>query len=190
MVLATARAVTGARSGPCVEVRTDQNSDLAGGSSTDVPHPSSFDSAFTIRYQASTESMKPVIAALRLQCYVFIKAAPTVGGCCSCFFTTEWGLAVIPFMSGIWSRCGWIVWLCTYSHRTAMKHLRILRFAPHFFEGFNFTRLASRIWQYNFPYFFFYLTFASPCQFFVFLTTYLCSETRQFSLRGRSAIPV
>jgi Heterokaryon incompatibility protein (HET) len=28
------------------------------------------------------------------------------------FFTTECGLAVIPFMSGTWSRCGWIVWVC------------------------------------------------------------------------------
>ena len=28
------------------------------------------------------------------------------------FVTTEGGLAVIPFMSGTWSRCGWIVWVC------------------------------------------------------------------------------
>jgi hypothetical protein len=27
--------------------------------------------------------------------------------------------------------------------------LGTLRFAPQFFEGFNFTHLASQIWQYN-----------------------------------------
>jgi hypothetical protein len=41
----------------------------------------------------------------------------------------------------------WIDAICTYSHRTATKHLGTLRFAPQFFEGFNFTHLASQIWQ-------------------------------------------
>ena len=36
--------------------------------------------------------------------------------------------------------------ICIYSHRTIMKDLRILRFAPQFFAGFNFTYLASWIW--------------------------------------------
>jgi hypothetical protein len=34
-----------------------------------------------------------------------------------------------------------------------MKDLGILRFAPQFFEGFNFTHLAGQIWQYIVPYF-------------------------------------
>ena len=42
----------------------------------------------------------------------------------------------------------WIDAICIYSHRTTMKDLRILRFAPQFFEEFNFTHLASWIWQY------------------------------------------
>jgi hypothetical protein len=45
----------------------------------------------------------------------------------------------------------WIDALCIYSHRTAMKHLRTLRFEPQFFEGVNFTHLASRIGQYILP---------------------------------------
>jgi hypothetical protein len=45
----------------------------------------------------------------------------------------------------------WIDALCIYSHRTAMKDLGILKFAPRFFEGFNFTHLASQIWQYICP---------------------------------------
>ena len=36
-------------------------------------------------------------------------------------------------------RIMWIDQICMYSHRTAMKHLGILRFAPQFFEGFSFT---------------------------------------------------
>ncbi len=35
----------------------------------------------------------------------------------------------------------WIDMPCTYSHRTATKHLGTMRFAPQFFEGFNFTYL-------------------------------------------------
>jgi hypothetical protein len=46
----------------------------------------------------------------------------------------------------------WIDAICTYSHRTATKHLGSLRFAPQFFEGFNFTHLASQNWQYIFPF--------------------------------------
>jgi Heterokaryon incompatibility protein (HET) len=37
----------------------------------------------------------------------------------------------------------WIDALCIYSHRTVMKYFRILRFAPQFSEGFNFTNLVS-----------------------------------------------
>ncbi len=35
--------------------------------------------------------------------------------------------------------------VCIYSNRTAMKYLRIMRFIPQFFEGFNFMHLASQI---------------------------------------------
>jgi hypothetical protein len=38
----------------------------------------------------------------------------------------------------------WIDALCIYSHRTTMKDLGILRFAPQFSEGFNFMDLASQ----------------------------------------------
>jgi Heterokaryon incompatibility protein (HET) len=41
----------------------------------------------------------------------------------------------------------WIDAICIYSHRTATKHLGTMRFAPQFFEGFNFTHLASQLWQ-------------------------------------------
>jgi hypothetical protein len=40
----------------------------------------------------------------------------------------------------------WIDALCTYSHRTTMNYFEYLRFVPQFFEGFNFTYLASQIW--------------------------------------------
>lgn len=36
----------------------------------------------------------------------------------------------------------WIDAICIYSHRTVMKHLKILRFVPQFFEGFNVTYLT------------------------------------------------
>lgn len=39
----------------------------------------------------------------------------------------------------------WADQICIYSHRTIIKHVRILRFAPQFFEEFNFTYLASQI---------------------------------------------
>jgi hypothetical protein len=42
----------------------------------------------------------------------------------------------------------WIDCLCIYSHRTTMNYFKSLRFVPQFFEGFNFTHLASQIWQY------------------------------------------
>jgi hypothetical protein len=42
----------------------------------------------------------------------------------------------------------WIDSLCIYFYRTIMKDLGILKFAPQFSEGFNFTYLASQIWQY------------------------------------------
>ena len=42
----------------------------------------------------------------------------------------------------------WIDALCIYSHRTTMNYFESLRFVPQFFEGFNFTHLASQIWQY------------------------------------------
>jgi hypothetical protein len=45
----------------------------------------------------------------------------------------------------------WIDQICIYSHRTATKHLGTMRFAPQFFEGFNFTHLSSQIWQYILP---------------------------------------
>ena len=47
----------------------------------------------------------------------------------------------------------WIDSLCTYSQRTTMKDLGILRFAPQVSEGFDFTHLVSQIRQYIFPYF-------------------------------------
>jgi hypothetical protein len=47
-------------------------------------------------------------------------------------------------ISGTWSPCSWIDWVCIYSHRTAMKHLGIMRFAPQFSEGFNFMYLVSQ----------------------------------------------
>ena len=72
---------------------------------------------------------------------------------------------------------------CFYAHETAMKHLSFLRglilrtwlvrSGNTFFRVFNVIST---------------LTFASPCQFFALITTYPfipCSETRQFSLRGR-----
>jgi Heterokaryon incompatibility protein (HET) len=40
----------------------------------------------------------------------------------------------------------WVDQICIYSHRTAMKHLETMKFASQFFEGFNFTPLASQIW--------------------------------------------
>jgi hypothetical protein len=46
----------------------------------------------------------------------------------------------------------WVDAICIYSHRTATKHLRSLRIAPQFSEGFNFTHLVSQTWQYKFPY--------------------------------------
>jgi hypothetical protein len=45
----------------------------------------------------------------------------------------------------------WIDALCIYSHRTTMNYFGSLRFVPQFFEGFNFTQLASQIWQYILP---------------------------------------
>jgi hypothetical protein len=62
--------------------------------------------------------------------------------------------------------------LCIYSHRTTMNYFESLRFVPQFFEGFNFTHLASQIWQYIRLRFQFAVSptltslFASPCQFF------------------------
>jgi hypothetical protein len=43
----------------------------------------------------------------------------------------------------------WVDAVCTYSHRTTMNYFESLRFVPQFSEGFNFTHLASQIWQYN-----------------------------------------
>ena len=37
----------------------------------------------------------------------------------------------------------WVDAICSYSHRTATKHLGTLKFAPQVFEGFNFTHLVS-----------------------------------------------
>ena len=37
----------------------------------------------------------------------------------------------------------WVDQICIYSHRTITKHLGIMRFAPQFSEGFNFTYLVS-----------------------------------------------
>jgi hypothetical protein len=48
----------------------------------------------------------------------------------------------------------WVDAVCIYSHRTATKYVGTMRFAPQFFEGFNFTYLISYIWQYNLPFFF------------------------------------
>ena len=45
----------------------------------------------------------------------------------------------------------WVDAICIYSYRTATKRLGTLRFAPQFFERFNFTHLASQIWQYILP---------------------------------------
>jgi hypothetical protein len=68
-------------------------------------------------------------------------------------------------ISGTWSPCSWIDWVCIYSHRTAMKHLGIMRFAPQFLRG-----LILCIWlvslAIHFSVFFNYLTFASPYQVF------------------------
>jgi Heterokaryon incompatibility protein (HET) len=46
------------------------------------------------------------------------------------------------------SRVLWADAICIYSHRTTMNYFESLRFGPQFFEGFNFTHLASQIWQY------------------------------------------
>lgn len=44
----------------------------------------------------------------------------------------------------------WIDSLCIYSHRTATKHLGIMRFAPQVFEGFNITTyLCSKTRQFS-----------------------------------------
>jgi hypothetical protein len=79
----------------------------------------------------------------------------------------------------------WVDAICIYSHGTATKHLGTMRFAPQFFEGFNFTHLVSQIWQYILPYFQFEIyRYAFPIL-RLDITTYPCSETRQFSLRRR-----
>lgn len=39
----------------------------------------------------------------------------------------------------------WIDSLCIYSYRTAMKHLRNLRFMPQFSEGFDFWGVAEKL---------------------------------------------
>jgi hypothetical protein len=59
----------------------------------------------------------------------------------------------------------WIDSICIYSHRTTMKHLGTMRFVPQFFEGCDFTYLASQIWQYILPYFRL-KSIGTPCQFF------------------------
>ena len=41
------------------------------------------------------------------------------------FVTTEWGLAVIPIISGTWSGCGWIVWVCTDQEDAAEKSRQV-----------------------------------------------------------------
>ena len=79
----------------------------------------------------------------------------------------------------------WIDSLCIYSHRTTMNYFESLRFVPQFFEGFNFTHLASQIWQYirlRFQYQ--SLRFALPIL-RLDIAEYPCSKTRQFSLRRR-----
>jgi hypothetical protein len=48
-------------------------------------------------------------------------------------------------------RLVWVDAICIYSHRTATTHLGTVRFAPQFFEGFNFTHLVNQIWQYILP---------------------------------------
>jgi hypothetical protein len=63
----------------------------------------------------------------------------------------------------------WVDQICIYSHRTAMNHFGIMRFASQFFEGFNFTYLTSQYIRLRFQ-FVASLTltslFAWPCQFF------------------------
>jgi hypothetical protein len=79
----------------------------------------------------------------------------------------------------------WIDSLCIYSHRTTMNYFESLRFVPQFFEGFNFTHLASQIWQYTRLRFQYQsLRFALPI-IRLDITRYPCSKTRQFSLRRR-----
>jgi Heterokaryon incompatibility protein (HET) len=84
----------------------------------------------------------------------------------------------------------WADAICIYSHRTAMKHLGILRFAPQFLEGFNFTHSASQSGN-TFFRVFRLKSIDTPCQFFdLIYCTYPCSETRQFSLRRRRSVNV
>jgi hypothetical protein len=64
------------------------------------------------------------------------------------------GSGGIPYTRHLSCLLGRVDLLCTYSHRTATKYLGIVRFAPQFFEGFNFTHLASQSGKYIFPRFF------------------------------------
>jgi hypothetical protein len=86
----------------------------------------------------------------------------------SCFFTTEWETSGISIHERNLVALLLERLVCIYSQRTAMKDLGILRFAPQFFEGLNFTHLASQLAIHS-SVFFNYLTFASPCQFFVLI---------------------
>ncbi len=58
--------------------------------------------------------------------------------------TANLALALLHLRQKNTIRLLWIDAICIYSYQTTIKDLRILRFVPQFFEGFNFTHLVVR----------------------------------------------